>query len=214
MEKTNNNYFSYDYKYKDLKTNTSSNCYVLHCRKCHNQMNEEEIPREKKGDEPPKLKRYKQFKCYFDCQYCRKYIIYKRDERMIEMALHPEIYEARSGRNRRKQDKEFESDSLEELKQKISNLKPNEIIKINIPKDGNCMYHAVVRGCNESEERHLELRQKVADYIESTCHEEDENVIKSLGYSSKDEYILNSRKNVMHWYKSLLISISDKLIES
>ena len=69
-------------------------------------------------------------------------------------------------------------DNKTEIIDKIKNIGPQDFGILETKKDGNCMFSAILKSIKENEDRHIELRQIVADFIEQTEYDEEEIVFK------------------------------------
>ena len=166
----------FQWKKKDLTKNVSNlnPCNVYHCRECHKgeeMKRRKSMSSEEEAKQYPGVRKYKNFKCPFRCQYCRTYIIAKEEERCLEYAFNEELYRERASRSNNNENEDIinvTKDTKDEVKNKISNLNNSDFIKINVPKDGNCFYHAVLKSTGEQEDRNIELKHQVSDYIDVT----------------------------------------------
>ena len=94
----------FQWKKKDLTKNVSNlnPCNVYHCRECHKgeeMKRRKSMSSEEEAKQYPGVRKYKNFKCPFRCQYCRTYIIAKEEERCLEYAFNEELYRERASRS-------------------------------------------------------------------------------------------------------------------
>ena len=90
---------------------------------------------------------------------------------------------------------DISKDKKETIKEKIKNITKRDFQKIETKKDGNCMFHAILKSIKDREYIHKELRQIAADFVESLDIDNENAVFEEEGVNSKKEYVNKIRKD-------------------
>ena len=199
---------------KIYKSKRIKQCNCLCCKHCNEYwrpykkiMNQENLPLKKS------IKFKKNFFCKKDCINCLKYIAKKErqwKEYIISSGL--EFNEKTYQPIISKAQIDIKEDNKNILIKKIKDLTITDFQKIKVRGDGNCLVRAMLRSIGENELKHLELRQTIADNIES---EDLENIGKDLFLeekcSNKREYIKKIREDGAYLNGIILEVLSKRL---
>ena len=201
-------------KFKKTKIKKSY-CNCLCCKYCNEYWTEYKPIKNEKNfsfSNKSQIKYRKKYYCEYNCYNCEKYIQKKKKqwELYIMTCQKEELKEKEATGNSNQNLINVSTDKKTEIIQKIKDIKSDEFSKIETRKDGNCMFYSILKSIKGKEILHNELRQIVADYIESINYEEEETTFKEEGCKNKMEYLNKIRKSGEYTNSIALEAITKK----
>ena len=177
---------------KKFRKNNSL-CNILCCKYCNDYWKpyKRKIENPVIDVNPKKIKFRKEFRCYKNCQNCKRYILKKELQWKEYMAVSGlEFDEITKQPKIKKAQIDINEDNIDISIAKIKDLKREDFQIIKTNGDGNCLTRALLKSIEEEELKHIELREIIADLIEEdNLAEFGEDLFKEEKCKNKKEYI-------------------------